>query len=94
MTLAKKKSNSKTMAPFQRIVLLIRDWSNPKERSFGPHGGKDYIDNYMKISKEEEDTELGQRRRQVRQLFSKLDCYLMPNIDTIQHDAGQSKEKK
>lgn len=94
MAIAKKKSNSNTMPPFQRIVFLIRDWSNPKERSFGQQGGKDYIDNYLKIKKEEEGTELGERRRHTRELFSKVDCYLMPKpgekIETDESDDSSS----
>jgi len=80
------------MTPFQRIVFLIRDWPNVKERSYGSQGGKDYIDNYLKISQEKEGTELGERHRQIRQLFSKLDCYLMPKpgekIETDESDSN------
>ena len=80
------------MTPFQRIVFLIRDWANGKEHSFGSQGGKDYIDDYLNISREEEGTELGERRRQIRQLFSKVDCYLMPKpgekIETDESDSN------
>jgi len=64
--------------PFQRIIFLIRDWSNPKEHPFGSKGGKKYIKNYLDTTQREEGTELGDRRRQILQLFSKVDCYLMP----------------
>lgn len=82
------------MTPFQRIIFLIRDWPNPKERSFGSQGGKDYIDNYLKIRRELEGTELGERRRQIRQFFSNVDCYLMPKpgekIETDESDDSSS----
>jgi len=93
MALAKKKTSSKTMKPFQRIVFLIRDWPNGKEHPYGSQGGKDYIDDYLKISREEEgNDELGERRRQIRQFFSKVDCYLMPKpgekIETDESDSN------
>jgi len=93
MALAKKKTSSKTMTPFQRIVFLIRDWSYGKERQYGSRGGQDYIDDYLKISREKEDNdELGDRRRQIRQFFSKVDCYLMPKpgekIETDESDSN------
>lgn len=90
LALAKKQPNSIT--PFQRNVFLIRDWTNPKTHPLGPQGGKDYINNYFKISREDEGTELGERRRQINQLFSKLDCYLMPKpgekIETDESDSN------
>ena len=80
------------MTPFQRIVFLIRDWTNSKTHSFGSQGGKDYINSYLKISMEEEGTELGDRRRQILQLFSKVECYLMPKpgekIETDESDSN------
>ena len=80
------------MTPFQRIVFLIRDWPNGKERPFGCQGGKNYIDDYLNINREKEGTELGERRRQIRQFFSKVDCYLMPKpgekIETDESDSN------
>ena len=82
------------MTPFQRIVFLIRDWPNPKEHSFGSQGGKDYIDDYLKISEENKSTELGKRRQKIRQFFSKVDCFLMPKpgekIETDESDLNSS----
>jgi len=96
--LAKKKSNSIMITPSQRVVFLIQDWANPKEHSFGSQGGKGYIDNYPKEEGEDEESrERGrreERRRQIRQLFSKVDCYLMPKarekIQTNESDFNSS----
>ena len=77
---------------FQRIVFLIRDWPYPREFPFGSQGGKAYIDDYLKTSEENESTELDERRKQIRQFFSKVDCYLMPKpgekIETDQSDSN------
>ena len=87
-----RKSSSSVKNPFQRVVFLIRDWPNPKEHSFGSQGGKEYIDNYLKISVKNEGTDMGKRRQQIRQLFSKVDCYLMPKpgnkIETDESDSN------
>jgi len=94
LALAKNKPNSNTMTPFQRIVFLIRDWANSKTHPFGSQGGKDYVDNYLKISMEEGDPELIERRRQIRQIFSKVDCYLMPKPgDKIETDESDSNSR-
>lgn len=98
ITLAKKRSSSNTMAPFQRIVCLIRDWPYPNKHSFGSQGDKDYIDDYLKISVGEEGAELGERRRQIsrqiRQCFAKVDCYLMPKPgDKIETDESDKNSR-
>jgi len=39
------------------MVFLIRDWQNVREYPYGSQGGRDYIDDYLKINREEEGTE-------------------------------------
>ncbi len=69
----------KSLKPIQRIVFLIRDWPYPKENAYGAQGDRDYLESYLKVTKEKEGTELGDRRRHVDECFDRVDCYLMPH---------------
>jgi len=68
-----------SLKPFQRIIFLIRDWPYPKENAYGAQGGKDHLESYLKVTKEKEGNELGDRRRHVDECFDQVDCYLMPH---------------
>ena len=76
LALEKKNSICLITKPFQRIVFLIRDWSNAEENPFGSKGGKDYINSYLDPTNKE--GELRERRLHIRQCFDQIDCYLMP----------------
>ena len=79
LALAKENSrcsSSSTEKLFQRMVFLIRDWRNAREYPHGDQGGRDFINNYLTENGKE--GELSDRRKQIRNLYEQVDCYLMP----------------
>ncbi len=64
--------------PFQRLMFLIRDWENPDENSYGLDGGKKFLGKCLVIDKTN-DNELQRNRRNITNVFSTTECFLMPH---------------
>ncbi|VVD01466.1 unnamed protein product, partial [Leptidea sinapis] len=81
--------------PFQRLQLLVRDWSFPYEYEFGAHGGKKLLDKRLEIH-EGQHEELQSIRRHIAACFEELACFLMPhpglNVATDPHFNGKLAE--
>lgn len=63
--------------PFQNLLFLIRDWSNPDEFEFGTEGGDAYLKGVLKIKSEQTD-ELKSVRQYISASFEELNCCLLP----------------
>ncbi|CAL4110933.1 unnamed protein product, partial [Meganyctiphanes norvegica] len=53
--------------PFQKLMLLIRDWAKKDIKPFGSQGGNEYFHEYFQG-----------KRHFLRDTFRDIDCYLMP----------------
>lgn len=56
-----------SITPFQRLVLLIRDWAMPKAAAYGFEGGKELLRRRMR----------GKLGEPVRGFFESIECFLM-----------------
>ncbi|XP_063387506.1 atlastin-like [Cydia fagiglandana] len=64
--------------PFQRLQLLVRDWSFPYDHPYGAAGGKQLLDKRLEVH-EGQHEELQALRRHVASCFDQLACFLMPH---------------
>lgn len=64
--------------PFQKLLFLVRDWSNAYEYDFGLEGGKKFLDRKLKVTNEQAD-ELKSIRQHIQSCFERMECYLMPH---------------
>lgn len=64
--------------PFQKLLFLVRDWSNSDEIAYGFEGGQEYLDDVMKVSKTQK-KELQNVRINLQTSFESLDAFLMPH---------------
>uniref|UniRef100_A0A131Z2P0 Atlastin 2 n=1 Tax=Rhipicephalus appendiculatus TaxID=34631 RepID=A0A131Z2P0_RHIAP len=64
--------------PFQRLVLLIRDWQYPDDNAYGATGGLNLLKKFMSSStgQHRENKDL---RERLPSCFSSFQCFLMPN---------------
>ncbi|CAL4063093.1 unnamed protein product, partial [Meganyctiphanes norvegica] len=58
----------KDKTPFQKMMILIRDWGMPDKMPFGSEGGKKYLKEHF------QDQEVVMHKT-----FRDIECYLMPN---------------
>ncbi|XP_037079991.1 atlastin-like [Pollicipes pollicipes] len=63
--------------PFQRLLLLVRDWQAPSEAAYGQAGGQLVLCEALGEAPGAPD-ELRKMRCHVRRSFSDVDCFLMP----------------
>jgi len=63
--------------PFQNLLFLIRDWSNPDEFEFGTEGGDHYLKEVLKV-KSEQKPELRSVRQFISSSFEQINCCLLP----------------
>ncbi|KAI1306718.1 Atlastin-2 [Halotydeus destructor] len=68
------KETSKT--PFQKLMFLVRDFRFVDEYDFGLKGGQLFLDEKLEVHDGIE--ELSRVRRNIRSVFEKLECFLMP----------------
>ncbi|RZC42284.1 GBP domain containing protein, partial [Asbolus verrucosus] len=65
-------------SPFQSLVFLIRDWQWSHEKEFGAEGGEKLLNNVLK-SDDTQPGELVRQKKNVKELFSELRCFLLPH---------------
>ena len=68
--------SSSTHFPFQSLCFLIRDWQYSFERNFGTKGGEEFL-NHIFLAPDTPLT-LKQQNDNIRNLFEKITCFLMP----------------
>ncbi|XP_023944595.1 atlastin [Bicyclus anynana] len=73
--LAQESSGGK---PFQRLQLLVRDWSFPYEHAYGAEGGRELLDKRLTVH-EGQHHELQSLRKHIASCFEELACFLMPH---------------
>ena len=59
-------------------MFLIRDWSYPYDASYGFEGGKQLLDEKLRIDDKTHE-ELRMLRMQIRNCFFPIECFLMPH---------------
>ncbi|CAJ0570224.1 unnamed protein product, partial [Mesorhabditis spiculigera] len=69
--------NNESSKPFQDLVFLVRDWSCPDEADFGFGGGHEVLEEFLRIPAGQP-VELGKVRRNIRDCFRQIRCFLMP----------------
>lgn len=81
-------------APFQKLLMLVRDWQYPYEQPFGAEGGKQLLQFQMEVDDEHE--EIQKRRSSLKSCFSEMSCFLLPhpgrNVATNPHFTGHLKD--
>jgi len=72
------QQESDTSHAFQRLQILVRDWSFPYETPFGFEGGQRQLDEILEISPKQH---LAHQdiRRDLRKCFRDIFCYLLPH---------------
>ncbi|XP_045776497.1 atlastin-like isoform X1 [Maniola jurtina] len=73
--LAQETSGGK---PFQRLQLLVRDWSFPYEHAYGVEGGQELLTKRLTVH-EGQHHELQSLRKHIASCFEELACFLMPH---------------
>lgn len=63
--------------PFQKLLFLVRDWSNAFEMPYGAFGGGQYLDEFLEEGKGNREVQMFQK--QTRPLFTDVGCFLMPH---------------
>lgn len=64
-------------SPFQKLLVLVRDWNYPFEFQYGDEGGQGLID--QTFSEFDCHAEHRSLRRQIRKVFKLINCFLMPS---------------
>jgi atlastin len=75
-TFASSNNNSGSK-PFQKFMLLIRDWQNVDDFELGLEGGRGYLEQVLQFKAGQSD-ELRSVREHLRGSFEELICCLMP----------------
>ncbi|KAG5668473.1 hypothetical protein PVAND_016412 [Polypedilum vanderplanki] len=68
--------------PFQNLLFLIRDWTNPDEYPFGSEGGSEYMKYFLKIKPNQKE-ELRSVRQFIQSSFEELSCSLLPHPGSV-----------
>lgn len=63
---------------FQRLVLVVRDWSFSSEAPYGEEGGTKMLNQRLKAY-DKQPTERKSLRESIRSAFSAFDCFLLPH---------------
>ncbi|XP_041970026.1 atlastin-like [Aricia agestis] len=81
--------------PFQRLQLVVRDWSFPYEHPYGAAGGATLLAKRLTVH-EGQHPELQSLRRHITGCFDQLACFLLPHpgleVATSPHFDGSLKE--
>ncbi|CAG7817491.1 unnamed protein product, partial [Allacma fusca] len=72
------ESDSSVETPFQKLVFLIRDWSNTQQYALGSGGGDNFIQKKLEIKPHHKDAHK-RVREQMHKCFEKVNCFLLPN---------------
>lgn len=74
------EETSKKAEPIQKLMVLVRDWTNVHEHAYGIIGGKNFLDKRLEIRRNQA-TEVKKLRQQIMSTFKEIECYLMPHPD-------------
>lgn len=74
---ARYASSDDEKSPFQKLLILIRDWNSPDEYNYGDRGGNTYLSSFLEIH-DHQTRELQSVRRYIRSSFDEIGCFLMP----------------
>ncbi|KAL7018733.1 hypothetical protein ACKWTF_010886 [Chironomus riparius] len=64
--------------PFQKIILLMRDWVNKAKYPYGSTGGEKYLNEVLKIQDDHE-ADARNVRKFIRSSYEEIKCFLMPH---------------
>ncbi|KAL7018729.1 hypothetical protein ACKWTF_010884 [Chironomus riparius] len=67
-----------SIKPFQKMILLMRDWVNFAKYPFGLRGGKKYLNEVLEITNEHQN-DAKEVRKFIRSSFDDINCFLMPH---------------
>ncbi|XP_063906160.1 atlastin-like [Zophobas morio] len=65
--------------PFQKLVILVRDWENPFEYDYGFEGGKMLLETVFRKHRESHQEELTSIQETIEENFEQVECFLMPH---------------
>ncbi|CAG9812157.1 unnamed protein product [Chironomus riparius] len=71
-------SHGSSGKPFQNLIFLIRDWSNPDDHAFGTEGGESYLKYFLKVKSGQKE-ELKSVRQFIHSSFEEISCALLPH---------------
>lgn len=63
--------------PFQKLLFLVRDWSNDYHYKFGSEGGKKFVDEIMQAKSDK--PEIDEIRKNILNCFEDIGGFLMPH---------------
>eukprot|EP00041_Stephanoeca_diplocostata_P036125 m.1302438 g.1302438 ORF g.1302438 m.1302438 type:complete len:462 (-) comp24807_c1_seq31:3200-4585(-) len=92
------ENDSEHVKPFQRLKFLVRDWGGKADFPFGDKGGTDYLETVLNSSDGDGGdklAELQEVRRDIRECFDDLSCFLMPHpgVEVAEGDKGDISER-
>ncbi|XP_070499852.1 atlastin-like [Chironomus tepperi] len=64
--------------PFQKLIFLVRDWSEVDEDGSGPKGGLEYLKQVLTV-KNPQNLEIQSVRKTIKDAFEHINCYLLPH---------------
>ncbi|PAV64706.1 hypothetical protein WR25_26899 isoform A [Diploscapter pachys] len=73
------KDENRQHAPFQKLLFLVRDWTNSDEYEYGYEGGKEYLKEEVLKTTPEQKKELKTLRESIKSSFESLKAFLMPH---------------
>lgn len=84
----KNASQHSTDKPFQKLIFLIRDWSDKKNYPYGENGGQKYLQKQVLQKKEREELEM--TRNSIASCFDTCEGFLLPHpgLDVAQDFDG------
>ncbi|XP_063906898.1 atlastin-like isoform X1 [Zophobas morio] len=65
--------------PFQKLVILVRDWEYPFEYDYGFEGGKMLLEAVFRKHRESQQEELTTIQETIEENFEQVGCFLMPH---------------
>ncbi|XP_073950970.1 atlastin-like [Choristoneura fumiferana] len=68
--------------PFQKLQMLVRDWSFTSDYAYGAEGGRQLLEKWLEIP-EGQHEDLQAVRRDITSCFEELACFLMPHPGLI-----------
>jgi len=63
--------------PFQKLMILVRDWFHVCDHAYGSEGGQELLDDFLSINEEQEE-EHKSLRQHIMKCFDEIECFLMP----------------
>ncbi|XP_064482970.1 atlastin-2-like [Ornithodoros turicata] len=80
-SMAVRESGSQGHRQFQKLVILVRDWSYPDDKPYGLEGGSQVLQKWVNPAGTRNDKVRDMRKR-ILSSFERIDCYLMPDPGT------------